>query len=109
MPPAQDGTIYFNFIASHDGIGLRPVEGLLEQSEVDELLATMEQFGGRISWREGAEGEAKPYEMNIALVDALRGAGQASGGGSWTGSGGSCVPCGAKIKGTPPALARHAS
>ena len=73
MPPAQDGTIYFNFIASHDGIGLRPVEGLLEQSEVDELLATMEQFGGRISWREGAEGEAKPYEMNIALVDALRG------------------------------------
>ena len=73
MPPAQDGTVYFNFIASHDGIGLRPVEGLLEQSEVDELLATMEQFGGRISWREGAEGEAKPYEMNIALVDALRG------------------------------------
>ena len=73
MPPAQDGTVYFNFIASHDGIGLRPVEGLLEQSEVDELLATMEQFGGRISWRETADGEAKPYEMNIALVDALQG------------------------------------
>ena len=73
MPPAQDGTVYFNFIASHDGIGLRPVEGLLEQSEVDELLATMEQFGGRISWRETADGEAKPYEMNISLVDALQG------------------------------------
>ncbi len=73
MPPAQDGTVYFNFIASHDGIGLRPVEGLLEQSEVDELLATMEQFGGRISWRETTEGEVKPYEMNIALVDALQG------------------------------------
>jgi len=73
MPPAQDGTVYFNFIASHDGIGLRPVEGLLEQSEVDELLATMEQFGGRISWRETTDGDAKPYEMNIALVDALQG------------------------------------
>lgn len=73
MPPAQDGTIYFNFIASHDGIGLRPVEGLLEQSEVDELLATMEQFGGRISWRETSDGTAKPYEINIALVDALQG------------------------------------
>ena len=73
MPPAQDGTIYFNFIASHDGIGLRPVEGLLEQSEVDELLATMEQFGGRISWRETTAGTAKPYEINIALVDALQG------------------------------------
>ena len=73
MPPAQDGTVYFNFIASHDGIGLRPVEGLLEQAEVDELLATMERFGGRISWRETSDGEAKPYEMNIALADALQG------------------------------------
>jgi len=73
MPPAQDGTVYFNFIASHDGIGLRPVEGLLEQEEVDQLLATMEQFGGRISWRETAESAAKPYEINIALRDALQG------------------------------------
>ncbi len=73
MPPAQNGTLYFNFIASHDGIGLRPVEGLLEQSEVDKLIATMERFGGRISWREITEGDAKPYEINIALVDALQG------------------------------------
>ncbi|MDB4048735.1 sugar phosphorylase [Luminiphilus sp.] len=73
MPPAQDGTVYFNFIASHDGIGLRPVEGLLEQEEVDQLLATMEQFGGRISWRETAGSAAKPYEINIALRDALQG------------------------------------
>ena len=69
---AQDGTIYFNFIASHDGIGLRPVEGLLEQSEVDELLATMEQFGGRISAGDN-DGTAKPYEINIALIEALQG------------------------------------
>jgi len=73
MPPAQDGTVYFNFIASHDGIGLRPVEGLLEQAEVDDLLATMKRFGGRISWRETGDGEAKPYEVNIALADALQG------------------------------------
>ena len=73
MPPAQDGTVYFNFIASHDGIGLRPVEGLLEQAEVDALLATMERFGGRISWRETSEGQSKPYEINIALIDALKG------------------------------------
>ena len=65
-------TIYFNFIASHDGIGLRPVEGLLEQAEVEELLGTMEQFGGRVSWRQAAGSEAKPYEINIALRDALQ-------------------------------------
>ena len=73
MPPALDGTVYFNFSASHDGIGLRPVEGLLEQEEVDQLLATMEQFGGRISWRKIAGSAAKPYEINIALRDALQG------------------------------------
>ncbi len=73
MPPALDGTVYFNFIASHDGIGLRPVEGLLEQEEVDQLLATMEQFGGRISWRKIAGSAAKPYEINITLRDALQG------------------------------------
>ena len=30
MPPAQNGTFYFNFIASHDGIGLRPAEGIID-------------------------------------------------------------------------------
>jgi sucrose phosphorylase len=73
MPPAQDGTFYFNFIASHDGIGLRPIEGLLAQDEVDTLLTTMERFGGRVSWREASEESAKPYEINITLFDALKG------------------------------------
>ena len=36
MPPAQNGTAYFNFIASHDGIGLRPAEGLLSDEEIDD-------------------------------------------------------------------------
>ena len=72
MPPAQNGTAYFNFIASHDGIGLRPAEGLLNETEIDELINCMQSFGGRISWR--AEGtKNKPYEINIALFDALQG------------------------------------
>jgi sucrose phosphorylase len=33
----------------------------------------MEQFGGRVSWRETVGSEAKPYEINIALRDALQG------------------------------------
>ena len=64
MPPAQDGTVYF-FIASHDGIGLRPVEGLLEQAEVNELLATMEQFGGHIHG--GRWMAVKPNPMKLIL------------------------------------------
>ena len=73
MPPAQNGTCYFNFVASHDGIGLRPAEGLLDESEIDTLIKTMEQFGGRISCRATPDGQQKPYEINISLIDALKG------------------------------------
>ena len=73
MPPAQLGTAYFNFIASHDGIGLRPAEGLLSHDEISELAKTMESFGGKISWRTGSDGAMWPYEINIALYDALQG------------------------------------
>ncbi|MBU3002879.1 sugar phosphorylase [Paraglaciecola arctica] len=73
MPPSQNGTFFFNFIASHDGIGLRPAEGLLEDQELTTLVNTMQNFGGRISWRTSEEGKQKAYEINIALYDALQG------------------------------------
>lgn len=73
MPPAQNGTAYFNFIASHDGIGLRPVEGLLQPSEVASLVSTTMQYGGRVSMRTSNDGTHIPYELNIALFDALQG------------------------------------
>ncbi|MCX4190013.1 sugar phosphorylase [Methylophaga sp. OBS3] len=73
MPPAQQGTAYFNFIASHDGIGLRPAEGLLSEQEITTLISTMQGFGGEISWRASANGIKKPYEINIALFDAMQG------------------------------------
>ena len=73
MPPSQDGTMYFNFIASHDGIGLRPAEGLLSESELDNLISTVESFGGKISWRTTDDGIQKAYEMNISLYDAMQG------------------------------------
>ena len=73
MPPARLGTAYFNFIASHDGIGLRPAEGLLSDSEINQLVETMKGFGGHTSWRKLANGEIKHYEINISLIDALKG------------------------------------
>ena len=73
MPPAQEGTFYFNFIASHDGIGLRPAEGLLQDQEIDTLINTMQSFGARISWRAAQGGLNKAYEINVTLFDALQG------------------------------------
>jgi sucrose phosphorylase len=73
MPPAQNGTAYFNFIASHDGIGLRPAEGLLSDDEIKTLVATMQHFGGNVSYRALEGSQRKPYEINISLYDALQG------------------------------------
>ncbi|MFT7287642.1 MAG: sucrose phosphorylase [Halieaceae bacterium] len=73
MPPPQHGTAYFNFVASHDGIGLRPAEGLLSDEELQSLVNTMHSFGGHVSYRTLEGGVSKPYEINIALFDALQG------------------------------------
>lgn len=73
MPPAPLGCAYFNFTASHDGIGLRPTEGLLSEAEYQAMLQTMEQFGGKISMRSKSDGTKSPYEINISLFDALKG------------------------------------
>lgn len=73
MPPAQHGTTYLNFIASHDGIGLRPAEGLLSDWELETLVGTMQRFGARVSSRTTAGGQLKPYEINISLWNALAG------------------------------------
>ncbi|MEM7562454.1 MAG: sugar phosphorylase [Pseudomonadota bacterium] len=72
MPPARNGTAYLNFIASHDGIGLRPAEGLLMEDDIDALIGCLRAFGGRVSWR-AESGKDRPYEINIALFDACRG------------------------------------
>ncbi|WP_417616013.1 sugar phosphorylase [Parasphingorhabdus sp.] len=72
-PPALLGCTYLNFTASHDGIGLRPTEGALPQGEVDQMLAAIQGFGGRVSMRRGPGGTEKPYEMNISYFEAMQG------------------------------------
>ncbi len=72
-PPALTGCTYLNFTASHDGVGLRPTEGVLPQGEVDQMLAAMRRFGGRVSMRRGPGGTEKPYEMNISYFEAMQG------------------------------------
>ncbi|MEE2891034.1 MAG: sugar phosphorylase [Pseudomonadota bacterium] len=70
-PPA--GCTFFNFTASHDGIGLRPAEGLLTDEEVDALVDHVRAMGGFVSMRSTAGGGERPYEVNVALFDVLAG------------------------------------
>ena len=72
MPPARHGRSYFNFIASHDGIGVRPIEGLLAEEEQTALLSTLKKFGGHISHRKN-QMNGISYEANISLFDAFKG------------------------------------
>jgi sucrose phosphorylase len=72
-PPALTNCTYLNFTASHDGIGLRPTEGALPQGEVDQMLAAIQSFGGRVSMRRVPDGTEKPYEMNISFFEAMQG------------------------------------
>jgi len=71
LPKPPAGCNYLNFTASHDGIGLRPLEGLLDPDEVQELVLRIQQLGGLVSTRNDAEGNEQPYELNITYFDAL--------------------------------------
>tara|TARA_S200000501_G_scaffold379024_1_gene446686 strand:- start:73122 stop:74843 length:1722 start_codon:yes stop_codon:yes gene_type:complete len=73
MPPAKNGNAYFNFLASHDGIGLRPMEGYIDKTELTRFLNLMKSFGGEISYRTSQWGDKNPYEINISFLDSLRG------------------------------------
>lgn len=71
LEPPPSGCTYFNFTASHDGIGMRPLEGLLPDDELNALVERMERKGGRVSRRQNPDGTQTPYELNITYFDAL--------------------------------------
>lgn len=62
---------FFNFLASHDGIGLRPAAGILEPDELQTLVNLTTARGGGVSQRRGADGGPTPYELNINYLEAL--------------------------------------
>lgn len=64
-------TTFFNFLASHDGIGLNPVRGILSDESIDGLVARAVEHGGRISCKQNTDGSQIPYEININYFDAL--------------------------------------
>lgn len=67
----SDRTAFFNFLSSHDGIGLRPAEGLLTRSEIAQLGELSRAHGGGVSYRADSDGRLSPYELNSVLFDAL--------------------------------------
>ncbi len=67
----SDQTTFFNFTASHDGIGVRPVEGILPDEGVALLVERAKAHGGAVSYKANPDGTQSPYELNINYFDAL--------------------------------------
>jgi len=72
MPPAPMGCAYLNFTASHDGIGMRPAEGVLPEAEKDKVIDTVRKAGGLVSMRALPDGGQSPYELNITFFEAMK-------------------------------------
>ncbi|MBE7473410.1 MAG: alpha-glucosidase C-terminal domain-containing protein [Anaerolineales bacterium] len=62
---------FFNFIASHDGIGVRPAEGILSREQIQTLVDKTLAHGGQVSYKNNPDGSQSAYELNITLFDAL--------------------------------------
>ncbi len=62
---------FFNFLASHDGIGLNPARGILNDVEIEELVDQTQAHGGLVSYKRNPDGSQSPYELNINFFDAL--------------------------------------
>jgi len=62
---------YFNFLASHDGIGIRPVEDILDEDEIALMLNNTINKNGRIGYKKNSDGTKSPYELNINYLDAI--------------------------------------
>jgi len=65
------GTHFFNFLDSHDGIGLLGAKGILPEEDIDYIVQMVEAHGGIISYKSAAGGAKIPYEMNITWYSAI--------------------------------------
>ena len=67
----SESNTFFNFTASHDGIGVRPLEGILSNEELNHLIGIVKDNGGGVSYKKNSDGSESPYELNITYIDAL--------------------------------------
>lgn len=73
IPATGGNKTFLNFTASHDGIGVRPLEGILPDKEIRKLIDGIRSFGGLLSVKTNPDGSTGPYEMNITYFSAMAG------------------------------------
>jgi sucrose phosphorylase len=76
IPETDEEATFLNFTASHDGIGLRPAEGIIPEEELHQMVERIRDFGGYVSTRSHPDGSHTPCEINITWFDAMKGTGK---------------------------------
>ena len=72
IPPTKE-TTFFNFTASHDGIGVRPLEGIVSDQRLENLVKLVHDRDGKVNTRRAPDGTDKPYELNLTYLSAVTG------------------------------------
>ncbi|WP_408011204.1 sugar phosphorylase [Pseudalkalibacillus sp. A8] len=67
---SQD-TTYFNFLASHDGIGMNPIRGIIPEEEILSMVKDLQEEVALVSYKRNPDGSESPYEINVTYLDAL--------------------------------------
>jgi sucrose phosphorylase len=67
----SERTTFLNFLASHDGIGVVPAQGILSSAEIEALVRQVREHGGAVSYKNNPDGSQSPYELNATFFDAL--------------------------------------
>lgn len=68
--PSRRAT-FFNFLDSHDGIGVMAVNNILSPDEIDFIVNKVQKHGGLISYKTAGDGSEIPYELNVTWFSAL--------------------------------------
>ncbi|GGB42088.1 sugar phosphorylase [Fictibacillus barbaricus] len=64
-------TTFFNFLASHDGIGLNPIRGIIPEEEILKMVDGLKGEGALVNYKNNPDGSKSPYEINVTYMDAL--------------------------------------
>jgi glycosidase len=67
----SESATYLNVTATHDGIGMRPTEGILGEKDRRQLVDMALAHNGRITGKRNSDGSVAVYELNLNYFDAV--------------------------------------
>jgi glucosylglycerate phosphorylase len=71
LPDTGNSTTFYNFLASHDGIGVNPIRGIIPEDQIVSMVEDLKKEGALVSYKKTETGEEIPYEINVTYFDAL--------------------------------------